>query len=188
MVRSSSRLRFISRHRSGCASACSSGLLRTCTITCCARSGVGKSVREGADSRRAYARPARRVNAPTPALPQPPGAGNRELGAVEPALSLQLELPAPCSPLPAPFVALPKRREVNHSSPHRRLADLGQCDGDHHEVVADLLQAATFRYATTGRPGARLLRGAALRACHGCDVRSGHATRKSLDSRELMPV
>src|SRR5438876_1003809 len=39
MVRSSSRLRFISRHRSACASACSSGLLRTCTITCCARSG-----------------------------------------------------------------------------------------------------------------------------------------------------
>src|SRR5438876_3489898 len=39
MVRSSSRLRFISRHRSACASACSSGLLRTCTITCCARYG-----------------------------------------------------------------------------------------------------------------------------------------------------
>src|SRR5256885_5370808 len=85
-----------------------------------------------------------------------------------------------------PYVALPKRREVNHSSPHRRLADLGQCDGDHHEVVADLLQAATFRYATTGRPGARLLRGAALRACHGCDVRSGpRDTRSEEHTSEL---
>jgi len=48
-----------------------------------------------------------------------------------------------------------------------------------------LLQTATIRYATTGRPEARLLRGAALRACHGCDVRSGHATRKSADGLEL---
>src|SRR5436309_6201988 len=87
---------------------------------------------------------------------------------------------APCSPLPAAcsLVALPIAREVNHLSLHRRLADLGQCDGDHHEVVAALLHPATVRPATTGRPEARLLRGAALRACHGCEVRSGHATRK----------
>src|SRR5882724_4190034 len=100
-----------------------------------------------------------------------------------------LLLPAPCSPLPlrlpAPFVALPIAREVNHSSPHRRVADLRRCDTDHHEVVADLLQAATVRSATTGRPGARLLRAAALRSCHGCDVRSGHATRKSAGDLDL---
>src|SRR5438034_3878052 len=95
--------------------------------------------------------------------------------------------PAPCSPLP-PYGALPNGCELNHSSLKRRRTDLGRCDGDHHEVVADLLQTATIRYATTGRPGARLLRGAALRACHGCDVRSGHATRKSADGLELMPV
>src|SRR5213080_4963432 len=65
------------------------------------------------------------------------------------------------------LVALLIVREVNHLSLHRRLADLGQCDGDHHEVVAALLHPATVRPATTGRPEARLLRGAALRACHG---------------------
>src|SRR6266550_2784307 len=92
---------------------------------------------------------------------------------------------APCSPLP-PYVALPNGCELNHSSLKRRRTDLGRCDGDHHEVVADLLQTATIRYATTGRPEARLLRGAALRACHGCDVGSGHATRKSADGLELM--
>ena len=95
--------------------------------------------------------------------------------------------PAPCSPLP-PYVALPNGCELNHSSLKRRRTDLGRCDGDHHEVVADLLQTATIRYATTGRPEARLLRGAALRACHGCEVRSGHATRKSADGIELSPV
>ena len=97
---------------------------------------------------------------------------------------------APCSPLPAAcsLVALLIVREVNHLSLHRRLADLGQCDGDHHEVVAALLHPATVRPATTGRPEARLLRGAALRACHGCEVRSGHATRKSAYGIELSPV
>src|SRR6059058_2408961 len=97
---------------------------------------------------------------------------------------------APCSPLPAAcsLVALPIAREVNHLSLHRRVADLRQCDGDHHEVVAALLHPATVRPATTGRPEARLLRGAALRACHGCEVRSGHATRKSAYGIELSPV
>ncbi len=107
-------------------------------------------------------------------------------------LSRSVPLPAPCSPLPlrlhAPFVPLPNRREVNHLSLHRRVADLRQCDGDHHEVVAALLHPATVRPATTGRPEARLLRGAALRACHGCEVRSGHATRKSPYGIELSPV
>src|SRR6266487_2170790 len=112
------------------------------------------------------------------------GAGSSKAWNVRlpaPCSPLPLRLPAPCSPLPAPFVPLPNRREVNHLSPHRLLADLGQCDGDHHEVVAALLHPATVRPATTGRPGARLLRGAALRACHGCHVGPGHATRKSAD-------
>jgi len=97
---------------------------------------------------------------------------------------------APCSPLPAAcsLVALLIVREVNHLSLHRRLADLGQCDGDHHEVVAALLHPATVRPATTGRPEARLLRGAALRACHGCHVGPGHATRKSANGIELLPL
>ena len=128
------------------------------------------------DSRRAYPRPARRVNS-----------WHRMLLLPAPSPLLPLQLSAPRSLLP-PYVALPKRRELNHSSLKRRRTDLGRCDGDHHEVVADLLQTATIRYATTGRPEARLLRGAALRACHGCDVRSGHATRKSADGLELMPV
>src|SRR5439155_690649 len=83
---------------------------------------------------------------------------------------------APRSPLPISTVT--KRSRSESFLTHRRLADLRRCDPDHHEVVADLLQTATVRTAMTGRPGARLLRGAALRACHGCDVRSGHATRK----------
>ena len=90
---------------------------------------------------------------------------------------------APCS-----LRRVTKRSRSESFLTHRRLADLRRCDPDHHEVVADLLHTATVRTATTGRPGARLLRGAALRACHGCDVRSGHATRKSADGLELMPV
>src|SRR5213083_3239227 len=121
---------------------------------------------------RAYPRPARRVNS-----------WHRMLLLPAPGPLLPLQLPAPCS-----LVALPIAREVNHLSLHRRVADPGQCDGDHHEVVAALLHPATVRPATTGRPEARLLRGAALRACHGCHVGPGHATRKSANGIELLPL
>ena len=88
--------------------------------TCRERLGVGERLREGADSRRAYARRGRRVNAlpPTRSTPR-----SREQGAgSSKAWNVPLPAPstAPRSPLPAPCslsVPLPKRREVNHSSP-----------------------------------------------------------------------
>src|SRR6266699_2344931 len=132
------------------------------------------------------ARPPSQRLTPTRSTPRSrePGAGSSK------AWNVPLPAPstAPCSPLPAPFVPLPNAREVNHLSPHGRLADLGQCDGDHHEVVAALLHPATVRPATTGRPEARLLRGAALRVRHEPGSGPGRAPRKSLDGIELMPV
>src|SRR5205809_3032765 len=103
-----------------------------------------------------------------------------------PLLPLQPPLPAPRSLLPISSVTKTPRNESFLT--YRRLADLRRCDPDYHEVVADLLHTATVRTATTGRPGARLVRGAALRAGHGGDRRSGPAPRKSADRRELMPV
>src|SRR6266699_2276856 len=129
------------------------------------------------------ARPPSQRLTPTRSTPRSrePGAGSSK--------AWNVPLPAPCSPLPlrlpAPFVPLPNRREVNHLSPHRQLADLRRCDGDHHEVVAALLHPATVRPATTGRPEARLLRGGALRVRHEPGCCPGRAPRKSLDGIEL---
>src|SRR5204862_512204 len=77
--------------------------------TCRERLGVGERLREGADSRRAYARPTRRVNGlpPTRSTPR-----SREQGAGS-SKAWNVPLAAPCSL----SVPLTKRREVNHSSP-----------------------------------------------------------------------
>src|SRR5207253_11123887 len=92
--------------------------------TCRERLGVGERLREGAVSRRAYARRGRRVNGLPPTRPTPrsreQGAGRSKAWTVPP--------PAPCSPLPAPCPLLPISSRVTkppRSEPfltHRRLA------------------------------------------------------------------